>query len=290
MNTVDSMRVTVIDDNVVYYRDLLAQVGFCLLVEVIQGNRETSLLIDTGFNSESTFYNLDALGVDLSRLSGIVLSHGHDDHTNSICEIIGQAQKSIQVYAHPAAFAQKYCLEENGSLEYCGIPENQCIECIVRAGGQFVPITRFQEIGQGIYLTGTIERTNDFELPADNFFVIEGERRRRDMFIDEQALVVNVRDKGLVVVVGCCHVGPIHTMSYVLKRLGQHRIYGLMGGFHLFQYKDKEKLRRYLTRFAGFNLDMIVPCHCTGYLATKMISDMMEDEFQLSYCGRVIEI
>ena len=69
---------------------LVAEHGFAALVTVRRGATTTSLLFDTGLSPDAMVTNADRLGVDLSSVQGVVLSHGHFDHVGGL---IGLARR-----------------------------------------------------------------------------------------------------------------------------------------------------------------------------------------------------
>ena len=51
--------------------------------------------------------------------------------------------------------------------------------------------------------------------------------------LDDQALIPNVRGKGLVVLTGCGHAGIVNITGYARRLTGTGQVYAVMGGFHL---------------------------------------------------------
>jgi len=50
---------------------------------------------------------------------------------------------------------------------------------------------------------------------------------------DDQAIVVNIRNEGLVIITGCGHAGIINTINYAKQVTGIEKVYAVVGGFHL---------------------------------------------------------
>ena len=50
---------------------------------------------------------------------------------------------------------------------------------------------------------------------------------------DDQAIVVNVKNKGLVVPTGCGHAGVVSTLKCARTVTGVDQIHAVIGGFHL---------------------------------------------------------
>ena len=96
------MRLTVLTDNHTYIdRYYLGEPALCFYLE----DGDQKILFDTGY-SDTAVKNAEAMGIDLSGLTMIIFSHGHNDHTGGL-EYLPESIKGIPLYAHPVAFAPK---------------------------------------------------------------------------------------------------------------------------------------------------------------------------------------
>ena len=86
-----------------------------------------------------------------------------------------------------------------------------------------------------VLITGEVDRTTEFERgmpPAHQWWT--GQAWEHDpLVLDDQALVVNVRDRGLVVVTGCGHSGVVNIVRHAKRLTGVPGLHALIGGFHL---------------------------------------------------------
>ena len=94
------IRITTLSENTAN-SGFLAEWGLSILVEV----DETRVLVDTG-QSFSAVHNAQLLGVDLSTVDRIMLSHGHADHTGGLCEVL-RRRDEVEIIAHPDMWAAK---------------------------------------------------------------------------------------------------------------------------------------------------------------------------------------
>jgi 7,8-dihydropterin-6-yl-methyl-4-(beta-D-ribofuranosyl)aminobenzene 5'-phosphate synthase len=69
---------------------LMAEHGFSALVTVRRGDTTTSVLFDTGLSPDAMVTNAGRLGLDLSGVHAVVLSHGHFDHAGGLAALAGR--------------------------------------------------------------------------------------------------------------------------------------------------------------------------------------------------------
>jgi 7,8-dihydropterin-6-yl-methyl-4-(beta-D-ribofuranosyl)aminobenzene 5'-phosphate synthase len=86
-------------------------------------------------------------------------------------------------------------------------------------------------------ITGEIPRETSFEkgFPFQYAEDLDNENKLvpDPLIKDDQAILVNVSDKGLVILTGCGHAGVVNTINYAKKITGINRIHAVIGGFHL---------------------------------------------------------
>jgi 7,8-dihydropterin-6-yl-methyl-4-(beta-D-ribofuranosyl)aminobenzene 5'-phosphate synthase len=106
----------------------------------------------------------------------------------------------------------------------------------------------------------------------------------QDDFIGEQAIVLNAKGKGLVVLSGCAHRGIVNTVRQAQKMTGIEQIHAVIGGFHLTGAKA-ESIQRTIVDIKAIHPDYIVPTHCTGFEAITAFAREMPDQFILNTSG-----
>lgn len=266
------MKLTILTDNTTridaYY---LGEPGVSYYLEE-DGKR---FLFDTGY-SDVFLRNAAALGVDLKSLDGIILSHGHDDHTGGL-RYLPEDIRGMALYAHPDAFAPKRF--EGDSI---GMPvgaEELKSRFTLQLSREPVHLTE-----RLIYL-GQIPRTTDFEGKRPL-----GERLvdgvwEPDFLPDDSALVYRGRE-GITVITGCSHAGICNITEYAKKVCGDDRVTGIIGGFHMLKMTSRvEKTVNYLK---GIHPKHLCPCHCTCFHARAAIQAALPTE---EVCvGDVLEI
>ncbi len=104
--------------------------------------------------------------------------------------------------------------------------------------------------------------------------------------LSEHALIVNVKNKGLMIITGCSHPGVVETIRKACEVSEVSRIYGIMGGFHI-SGKEAEKVADYLQEIG---VKMVSPAHCTGTEAKEIIKQKLEKEYVANGSGLIITI
>lgn len=267
---VDELRlVVVIDDSVKTEaeskRRLIAKHGLSFIVEAKSGDVEVCVLMDTGPSAEALLSNVDVIGVNLRKIDAIMLSHGHYDHTNGLIGVLQSTGKRVPVLAHPKAFNPKF--EVKPKLRFIG--SAFAWSTVENAGGVPLLASNSVKIADSITTTGEIPRTTTYE-KTDKFLTVEGGRFKEDSMMDDQALVINLKNKGLVVITGCAHAGVVNTVRYAQKITKTKKVYAVLGGFHLINAGDK-RIQATVVDLAKFSPEFLGPCHCTGEKATRKL-------------------
>jgi 7,8-dihydropterin-6-yl-methyl-4-(beta-D-ribofuranosyl)aminobenzene 5'-phosphate synthase len=139
-------------------------------------------------------------------------------------------------------------------------------------------------IVQGAYLIGKIERVTDYETIPPVFVAKRGEQFVQEDFIGEQAIALNAKGKGLVVLPGCAHRGIVNTVRHAQKMTGIEKVHAVIGGFHL-TGAEPEVIQRTIADIKAIRPDYIVPTHCTGFEAISAFAREMPDQFILNTAG-----
>jgi 7,8-dihydropterin-6-yl-methyl-4-(beta-D-ribofuranosyl)aminobenzene 5'-phosphate synthase len=163
------------------------------------------------------------------------------------------------------------------------------------AGGALTLSQGPVEVIDGVYSSGRIERTTEFELPSSPgfldpglFHLVDG-HMCPDAVPDDQALVINVKGLGLIVLTGCSHAGVINTIQACKRVTREDRVHAVMGGFHLgFPGVPASKTASTIAALRDLDVRVIAPMHCTGMRATMQIADAMPEQFLLNCTGTTV--
>lgn len=283
---IEEIRLTILVENsaTVENPHLTAKHGLALLLEAKDSkSRIVTVMVDTGPSPDVTLHNIEKLNIDLEKVDAITLSHGHYDHTGGLVEII-KMMKTPLVIAHPEICNPKFAYRP--SLKYVGTPFK--LIDVEEAGGLPLLSRNPVLLAEGIVTTGEIERTTEFEM-VEGFKTVEANMFKDDVMIDEQALVINLGDKGLVVISGCSHSGIINIVKYSQKIIGEKSVYAIIGGFHLTGAKD-EKIQKTIDELLKFEPRWVMPCHCTGAKAIQKFENTFGEKCSHPRTGDIVKL
>jgi 7,8-dihydropterin-6-yl-methyl-4-(beta-D-ribofuranosyl)aminobenzene 5'-phosphate synthase len=255
---VQALKITILSTMLADGKEL-GEWGFSALVEA-DGHR---ILFDTGAHTDVVLKNAQSLGVDLSSVPEVVLSHNHWDHVGGLLtlrqSVLAKSPGALsRVHVGAGIFLPRTTfnpgIEDNPALLLK--PEYE------RTGGMFIVHDGPAQIYPGVWLTGPVPR----KYPEHNW---SGSGRLKtpagwveDNLPEDQALVFDT-DRGLVVLFGCGHAGIINTIEYARSVVRPARVDAIVGGVHLFAASD-ETLEWTAQKLAGFGVDNFLGGHCTG--------------------------
>jgi len=251
---------------------LIAEHGFSVLVTVTKAGHEHRFLFDAGTSPDGVMENMRRLDIDPYSIEAIVCSHGHFDHTTGIDGLIRAVGRvNLPVLIHPH-FWRRRRLQLPGR-EPREIPTTSRSALI---GAGFDVIEERQPsflFGRSVLITGEVARTTGYEpgFPPQQAW-LDGSWQPDPLVLDDQALIVNVRDRGLVVITGCGHAGVVNIARYAERLTGGQPLYALIGGFHLGGPLFEPLIPRVLDDLAALDPGVLVPAHCTGWRARHAMS------------------
>jgi len=256
-------------------RGLLGEHGLSILVE----SEGRTLLFDTGQGLGLTS-NARALGVDLSEIDEVVLSHGHYDHTGGLQALLEGAE-GLRITAHPEVFSPKYS-NRGGRPHYIGIPFSK--EALEGWGAELRLVREPVEVIPGVFTTG--------EVP--------GERMDRDLLVktpqgfdpdplrDDLSLFAETPE-GIVLILGCAHAGVVHIMEHVQGMVGRRPFALVVGGTHLGPLPG-DRRREAIEGLKAFEIRAMGVAHCTGLENLPLLEEELEATVFPSFVGMRIEV
>jgi 7,8-dihydropterin-6-yl-methyl-4-(beta-D-ribofuranosyl)aminobenzene 5'-phosphate synthase len=273
-------RITTLCENTVpVSRGLVGEHGLSMLIECDEG----TVLFDTGQGMGLT-ENARRLGKDLSRVSSIVLSHGHYDHTGGLLAALEAAGRA-KVIAHPDAFLRKVGVLPDGEPLDIGIPfaasdvEGLADLCLTRDPFR---------VSKGILTTGTIPAVTAFEHVDEGLFVEKAGELVRDDVADDLALILE-SPRGSIVIAGCSHRGVVNALLHARQLTGDERIAAVIGGMHLAR-ASAAQLEGTIRAFAEMKVGKIVMSHCSGLEASSAVRAALGEKVAFNRVGSSFEL
>jgi 7,8-dihydropterin-6-yl-methyl-4-(beta-D-ribofuranosyl)aminobenzene 5'-phosphate synthase len=269
-------------------RPLHSEWGLSLYLEPQRGEEKRTFLLDFGWTPETINGNMELLKVDAKKIDALIMSHGHFDHWGGLLGFLERHRKDMAadmtIYAGGEDnFCPRYVkmgamgdLSDYGTLDRRDIAKQNVKVVLCEA-----PIV----IGGQAFTTGKIKR-NSLEKVLPNSIVgfqqkdgagcnashyLPAEMEGKivpDEHIHEHATCFNLKDKGLIVISSCGHVGIVNSVRQAMEVSGVQKVHAIMGGFHLGPAPAD-----YLTQVVGeigkLNPDVLIPMHCSGLNFTQ---------------------
>jgi len=255
--------------------------GFAALVEV-DGRR---ILFDTGANDDTVQRNLEAMGLDLSNVEMVILSHNHEDHTTGLLPLRRQfaatSPKALsKVFAGDGIFLPRISPQGQVSDRMAGIKREY-----EATGGTVVDVTRPLEILPGVWLTGPVPRVH-----LERNWSAVGKVRTsggdvEDTVPEDMTLVFQTA-QGPVYLFGCGHAGVINTLEHVRKTIDPAPVKAVIGGLHLFA-ADEKHLAWTSAQLKRFGVQQLLGAHCTGIESVYRIRELVGLTRQTCIVGAV---
>ena len=278
-------------------------------------SEKNKYLFDTGVSQNGVVYNANVFGIDLKDIEAIILSHGHFDHVTGLRNLLNYiSRKPTKVICHPDAFLRRWIVFPDGNK--AALPSID-EESLVSQGAIFKKIAKpsflpgnkndddndddYDNIynatatssSASLLITGQIPRETEFEKgfpiqykedPANNNNLVPD-----PMVNDDQAIIANIKQKGLVIITGCGHAGIVNTIRYAISLTGINKIHAIIGGFHLTGGIYEDIIEQTIGELQNADPEYVVPCHCTGWKATNRIIETMPKKFIQSSVGTTFE-
>jgi 7,8-dihydropterin-6-yl-methyl-4-(beta-D-ribofuranosyl)aminobenzene 5'-phosphate synthase len=283
--------------------------GLALHLESRKGEETRRYLLDFGFTPDVYANNLDLLKIDVGQADALIISHGHYDHIGGLMGFLeerrARMRKGLRLYTGGEDnFCRRFSRNPDGSFTAFGTPlDRRRLKALdVQPVLSEVPIV----IEGHAFTTGAVPRTSiEHVLPntweeygvqnglgcdpnayMNHHFTAEelaGEPVP-DQHWHEHATCFRLGDRGLVVISSCGHAGIINTLRRARDVTGVNKIYALVGGFHLAPAPD-DYLRKVMAELKTFDLDHVLPMHCSGQNFIDLAKREMPEKLVLCATG-----
>lgn len=277
-----TVKITTLMENTSGAPLICGEWGLSMLVET----DENTFLFDTG-PSERIIENAQRLGVDLSKIDKIALSHGHYDHTGGLQAVLinllesGAKPDGIEIIAHPDIFQPKFVHIKDAVTRDIGIPFAR--EELEALGARFNLSPDPVQINSFTTTTGEIATTTEYEQIEATLHTKKGDQYVPDELADDLSVIIKT-EKGLIVLLGCAHRGIINTLNHARQQTGIEKIYAVIGGTHLIG-ASHQQIDATISALKEMKIEKIGASHCTGMAAAALLADAFKDAFFFNNAG-----
>lgn len=285
-----------------YRKVLHNQWGLSLFLESQRSSELRTIMLDFGYSPDALINNIEITGVDPSKAEALIVSHGHFDHFGGLQGFLAKYRSvlpaDLKLYA---GGEDNFCRRHTGQpnqLSEWGVLDRRELEAHkVTAVLCETPTV----IAGHAFTTGKIQRRS-VERVLPNTFVeyvmkdglgcnashftpaeLQG-KIVPDEHIHEHATCFNIKDRGLVVISSCGHVGIVNSAQQAREVSGVNKVHALVGGFHLGP-APKEYLDQVVAEIKALDPDVIIPMHCSGTNFIQAVREQLPSKLMVTSTG-----
>ena len=264
---------------------ILAEHGYSAIVKTTIRDKTKTMLFDFGFSENGAAQNAATLGVDMTEVEAVALSHGHSDHTSGMKKLTALiGKRDIPFVVHPSVFkSPRYVkLGEEFKINFPKLTR----EMVKQAGLSVVESDKPHPLlDNTVLFLGEITKQTDFEKGWPIAHCQKDGKEVWDAIEDDTSIVMNLKDKGLVILSGCAHAGIVNTVRHAMAVTGIDKVHVVMGGFHLSGPFFETIIDRTTQELQNLHPAFVIPTHCTGRKAIMAIEKQMPNQFILNMAG-----
>jgi 7,8-dihydropterin-6-yl-methyl-4-(beta-D-ribofuranosyl)aminobenzene 5'-phosphate synthase len=280
------------------------QWGLSLFLETQRGGEQRAVMLDFGYSPEALLNNMEITRVDPSKVEALIVSHGHFDHYGGLMGFLARYRSvlpaNLRLYAGGEEnFCRRYSrLGAQGELSDFGVLDRREL-----AAHKITPVLCETPtvIADHVFTTGKITRRSiervlpntvvEFAMKdgvgcnASHFSPAELQGKIvPDEHIHEHATCFNIKDRGLVVISSCGHVGIVNSALQAREVSGVDKVHALVGGFHLGP-APREYLDQVVAEIKRLDPDVIIPMHCSGTNFIRVAQEQMPSKLLVTSTG-----
>lgn len=236
------------------------------------------LLVDSGATG-LFLENARHLGIDLSWVDTVIISHGHYDHAGGI-PVFEKINPRAKIYMKASAREAYYHLTDRGA-KYIGMPAG------IGAAPRYIPVEGDLRIDEELFLFSDIRGRKYPSKSNQSLKKKQGDCFVQDRFDHEQCLVIAQKEKRILLS-GCAHNGILNILDRYNEIFGKDPDV-VISGFHLVQkaaYTEEEAENiRQLSRELARRKTLFFTGHCTGQAAFAIMKEYMGEQLREMHSG-----
>lgn len=285
-----------------YRRSLHNQWGLSLFLESQRAGEQRNVMLDFGYTPEALLNNIELTGVDPSKLDALVVSHGHFDHFGGLQGFLKKYRDvlpaDVKLYAGGEDnFCHRYSGTPGQLTDFGALDRRELVAQKVSVVLAETPTV----VAGHAFTTGKIKRASiEKVLPNTlvEFAMKDGlgcdaghytsaellGKTVPDEHIHEHATCFNIKDRGLVVISSCGHVGIVNSVRQAQEVSGVQKVHAIVGGFHLGP-APADYLNQVVAEIKKLEPDVVIPMHCSGNNFISAMRQQMPDRLLVSTTG-----
>lgn len=285
-----------------YRRSLHNQWGLSLFLESQRAGEQRNVMLDFGYTPEALLNNIELTGVDPSKLDALVVSHGHFDHFGGLQGFLKKYRDvlpaDVKLYAGGEDnFCHRYSGTPGQLTDFGALDRRELVAQKVSVVLAETPTV----VAGHAFTTGKIKRASiEKVLPNTlvEFAMKDGlgcdaghytsaellGKTVPDEHIHEHATCFNIKDRGLVVISSCGHVGIVNSVRQAQEVSGVQKVHAILGGFHLGP-APADYLNQVVAEIKKLEPDVVIPMHCSGNNFISAMRQQMPDRLLVSTTG-----
>lgn len=255
--------------------------GLSVLVTGVRSGERRTVLFDVGPYPDAWLDNSERLGLDLSAIELVFLSHWHSDHSGGFPEVvaaIADARRTAGLPApivdlHPDRPNQRGVQLPSGAMAL--LPPEPTFEAIEEAGGVIERNGDIHNVAGLFVGSGEIERVTSYETGLFGHHTnINGTWEPDPLILDERFLAARVAGRGVSVLSACSHAGVVNACLGAQALFPDEPMDVVLGGYHLAGAAMEPRIPDTVRDLLDLVSPRIVaPGHCTGWRAKAALAD-----------------
>lgn len=223
--------------------------------------------------------NARRLGLDLSRIDGLALSHGHYDHVGGLAALV-HAGFSGPIVAHPALARQRFSIHAS---EHKDVGMQAGLRALLP--GRLQPVSGDLSLAPGLrFVTDIPRRPGRFT--ATTHLYLDNQASKPDDLPDDAFLLLDT-PRGAVVVLGCCHSGLANSLLHAAELAKVKKLHAVIGGMHLYS-AGRAALDEAVEILKTLECETIAPGHCTGAGPISLLEQHFPGRVRPLHAGLVL--
>lgn len=253
--------------------------GMCFYIET-EGHK---ILFDLGPN-DVFLKNAEKMGVDISKIDTVVISHGHRDHGGAL-KLFLEKNKTAKVYIHENAFEKHF-------IKVLGLNFNVGIDASLKYHPQVILTKQRTVIDDNWMLFSGVESIELCSKSNNSLYAQKDGKTCLDDFSHEQSLIIT-EGENKILVAGCSHAGIVN-IKRKAESIIDDKLTHIIAGFHLYNpasgRKESDTLVQAIAEQLNNDETCYYTCHCTGQKAFAVLKGVLSDKISYLSTGTVIEL